>query len=212
MSNQNMPALPEPVVYPTSGIRCYSAGQMADYASAYAARRSEALRRERDSAMQWLGSANAELEKCADLLPGTYYMDPPDGGSVSVSEQLARMIARLEADKAELVEALKESIDLAWIEDSHAIQLDGTVVFSSNYDFSGIDGCRRQEFYGKYSAIIWPGSKWSAYCTYEGSMWFEKFDSAEEAKDACMRLLDRVLPEHPAMKARAVLANHGAAK
>lgn len=33
----------------------------------------------------------AELEKAASVLPGTYYMDPPDGGDVSVSEQLRRM-------------------------------------------------------------------------------------------------------------------------
>ena len=34
---------------------------------------------------------NAHLEQCAAVLPGPYYMDPPDGGDVSVSEQLRRM-------------------------------------------------------------------------------------------------------------------------
>ena len=33
----------------------------------------------------------AELDKCAAALPGAYYMDQPDGGDVSVSEQLKRM-------------------------------------------------------------------------------------------------------------------------
>ena len=33
----------------------------------------------------------AELAECAAALPGVYYMDPPDGGDVSVSEQLRRM-------------------------------------------------------------------------------------------------------------------------
>lgn len=33
----------------------------------------------------------AELKACAATLPGTYYMDPPDGGDVSVPEQLRRM-------------------------------------------------------------------------------------------------------------------------
>ena len=32
-----------------------------------------------------------QLEACAAALPGPYYMDPPDGGGVSVSEQLRRM-------------------------------------------------------------------------------------------------------------------------
>ena len=33
----------------------------------------------------------AELAQCAALLPGAYYMDPPDGGDVPISEQLRRM-------------------------------------------------------------------------------------------------------------------------
>ncbi len=33
----------------------------------------------------------AELEECSKALPGPYYMDPPDGGSVTVGEQVARM-------------------------------------------------------------------------------------------------------------------------
>ncbi|AVR83682.1 TPA: hypothetical protein L4A96_005459 [Pseudomonas aeruginosa] len=33
----------------------------------------------------------AELSQCASALPGTYYMDPPDGGNVSIPEQIRRM-------------------------------------------------------------------------------------------------------------------------
>ncbi|MEV1765875.1 hypothetical protein ABZQ58_25195 [Pseudomonas aeruginosa] len=33
----------------------------------------------------------AELSQCASALPGTYYMDPPDGGDVSIPEQIRRM-------------------------------------------------------------------------------------------------------------------------
>lgn len=36
---------------------------------------------------------NAEIEQCVAALPGVTYMDPPDGGDVSVSEQLRRMAA-----------------------------------------------------------------------------------------------------------------------
>ena len=32
-----------------------------------------------------------EIVACASVLPGVIYMDPPDGGDVSVSEQLRRM-------------------------------------------------------------------------------------------------------------------------
>ena len=32
-----------------------------------------------------------EVDACASTLPGPYYMDPPDGGDVSISEQLRRM-------------------------------------------------------------------------------------------------------------------------
>ncbi|MDU0688832.1 hypothetical protein Q8W98_12265 [Pseudomonas aeruginosa] len=32
-----------------------------------------------------------DLKECASALPGTYYMDPPDGGNVSIPEQIRRM-------------------------------------------------------------------------------------------------------------------------
>jgi hypothetical protein len=32
-----------------------------------------------------------QTDEFAELLPGTYYMDPPDGGNVSVLEQFRRM-------------------------------------------------------------------------------------------------------------------------
>ncbi|HEJ1456489.1 TPA: ead/Ea22-like family protein [Pseudomonas aeruginosa] len=32
-----------------------------------------------------------ELSQCASALSGTYYMDPPDGGNVSIPEQIRRM-------------------------------------------------------------------------------------------------------------------------
>lgn len=43
---------------------------------------------------QWAGPSVAELMA---LLPGTYYMDPPDGGSVTLLEQLQRMARDAEA-------------------------------------------------------------------------------------------------------------------
>lgn len=114
--------------------------------------------------------------------------------------------ARLIAAAPELLEALEEAVDLAWFEDSHAVQFDGTIMFGPYYDFDNLQRPSRQEFLAEYECIVWPGAKWSAYCTYEGSMWFEKFDTAQEAKEVCMRLLDKVLPDHPAMRARAAVA------
>lgn len=36
-----------------------------------------------------------ELQECAEALPGVAYMDPPDGGSPSIAEQVRRMYADL---------------------------------------------------------------------------------------------------------------------
>lgn len=115
--------------------------------------------------------------------------------------------ARLIAAAPELLEALREAVDLAWIPDSRIVKFDPTVRFGPHYDYAGLDeSTQRQEFHGQYECIVWPGRKWSAYCTYEGSLWFEQFDTAAEAKEKCMALLDRLIPEHPAMKARAAIA------
>lgn len=112
-----------------------------------------------------------------------------------------------ESVNAELLDALKECVDLSWIDDSHVVDFDKSVMFGPHYDFSGVDGPCRAEFIGEHECIVWPrGGKWSAYCTYDGSLWFEKFTTSHEAKERCMRLLDKVIPDHPAMKARAAIA------
>lgn len=49
------------------------------------------MARERDEARVIADRLTVELDKCAAALPGAYYMDQPDGGDVSVSEQLKRM-------------------------------------------------------------------------------------------------------------------------
>lgn len=46
---------------------------------------------ERDRMRDGNAGLRAELSACAAALPGPIYMDPPDGGSVTVAEQLARM-------------------------------------------------------------------------------------------------------------------------
>lgn len=115
----------------------------------------------------------------------------------------------------QLAQALRECVEAAWHGDSHRVHFDGTVVFSPHYDFSGLDGIRREEFLGEHDCIVWPcgsGRKWSAYCTYQGSMWFENFDTVKEAKAVCMELLAKVSPNDPFVKAYAQLAAHEAEK
>lgn len=144
--------------------------------------------------------------------------DCPPGFLASVKATLEKreqeMLAHLESREAlvkQLAEALAACVDMAWSDGSHCVEFDSTVLFGPGYDFSGVDGFQRQEFLGAVECIVWPSGglgprHWSAYCTHDGSLWFEKFDSAAAAKEACMQLLDRVLPDHPAMKARAALA------
>lgn len=127
-------------------------------------------------------------------------------------ERFAALVAAAERDKlkeasADLLEALHETVDALWIVDSHAVRFDDTVMFGDYYDFSGLTGPSREEFLAEYECVVWRSNgKWSAYCTFEGSMWFEWFDCASAAKEQCMKLLDRVLPDHPAMRARAAIA------
>ena len=121
--------------------------------------------------------------------------------------ETAEANARLIAAAPELLEALKECIDAQWVIDSHVVEFDGTGHFGPYYDFSGLEGIDRHEFIAEYSCVVWPSNgKWSAYCTYDGATWFEAFGSADAAKETCMRLLDKVMPSHPAMKARAAIA------
>ncbi|MFU6517710.1 ead/Ea22-like family protein [Pseudomonas aeruginosa] len=44
--------------------------------------------KDRQKRYEWLAE---DLKECASALPGTYYMDPPDGGDVSIPEQIRRM-------------------------------------------------------------------------------------------------------------------------
>jgi hypothetical protein len=58
-------------------------------------------------------NAEIELNEIANLLTGSQYMDPPDGGSPSIAEQIRRMIDDLQ-------EKLKKAIQIA--EDSQRHQ------------------------------------------------------------------------------------------
>ncbi|EMO9845307.1 hypothetical protein RWC52_000287 [Pseudomonas aeruginosa] len=74
---------------------------------------------------EWLAE---DLKECASALPGTYYMDPPDGGNVSIPEQIRRMA--------------KDAARYRWLRDSCTRQWD--VMYQDIeivLDGTGVDEC-----------------------------------------------------------------------
>ena len=65
------------------------------------------MAKERDEARVMVDKLTAELAACAAVLPGAYYMDPPDGGDVPVSEQLRRMAK----DAVDEIERMRSALD-----------------------------------------------------------------------------------------------------
>ena len=61
-----------------------------------------ALIRERDEALLWQGRVDNELSAVATAIGTVEFMDPPDGGDVSLSEQVSRMRAALSAAREEV--------------------------------------------------------------------------------------------------------------
>lgn len=51
----------------------------------------EARRLKVDTLTEWYANAMNVINECSAVLPGAHYMDPPDGGDVSIPEQLRRM-------------------------------------------------------------------------------------------------------------------------
>ena len=112
----------------------------------------------------------------------------------------------------ELLEALQALVNAAW-KCSHAVELNGTATFGKGYDSSGLNGCQRTEFRDELiEFVVWPSNgKWSAYSTYEGFLWFEHFETEDEARKECMKLLSSIVPDHQILKARAAITKAEAA-
>ncbi|MCY1174028.1 hypothetical protein D9M73_142140 [compost metagenome] len=51
----------------------------------------DGLQRQVDTLAEWYANGLNVIAECSAVLPGALYMDPPDGGDVSVPEQLRRM-------------------------------------------------------------------------------------------------------------------------
>ncbi|MDG9939663.1 hypothetical protein N7670_09865 [Stenotrophomonas maltophilia] len=113
--------------------------------------------------------------------------------------------ARLIAAAPELLEALKQCIQLAW-EDSREISFDSTVQFGVGYDFDGVDKFRMEVHTPIGSWMVWPsGYKYSVYRD-NGDMWFEQFDSRADAEELVLSCIDRLCPTFPTAVARAAIA------
>lgn len=63
--------------------------------------------------------AEAELQEMASVLPGVAYMDPPDGGSPSIAEQVRRMRAENERLREALISIAENSERLAADRETH---------------------------------------------------------------------------------------------
>ena len=84
------------------------------------------LRAERDTLRAELAAlriraeqAEAELQEMASVLPGVAYMDPPDGGSPSIAEQVRRMRAENERLREALISIAENSERLAADRETH---------------------------------------------------------------------------------------------
>ena len=63
-----------------------------------------------DNVLGYLRAANAELERCENILIDARYMDEPDGGDATISEQLSRMFAEKDAEVKQLRKALQAMV------------------------------------------------------------------------------------------------------
>jgi len=74
-----------------------------------------------------------EVDACAAALPGPYYMDPPDGGDVPISEQVKRM-ARDAATLRSVKDLVADGLDL-----SHSIMTGCRCMSCYTYQFIDVD-------------------------------------------------------------------------
>lgn len=111
-------------------------------------------------------------------------------------------------DVSGLVKALEACLDALW-EDTREVKLDDTMMFGHGYDWDGWDSFRWELHTQKGSFAVWPAhGTYSAYGGLDGSYWNQCFSSAQEAKDAIVRYVAKIDPDHPASKAYAALAAH----
>lgn len=83
----------------------------------------DALLRQVDTLAEWYSNSLDVINEITAALPGAHYMDPPDGGDVSVPEQVRRM-----AKDAERYRWLREFIDQSPQAIEHLACSDGDLI------------------------------------------------------------------------------------
>lgn len=104
-----------------------------DYDEDRVVRAAAQLKQERDALAK-------EVDACASTLPGPYYMDPPDGGDVSISEQLRRMArdaARFDwyfgrTDKIDFMQTYLTGMKDGWTPDQWRAAIDAAMKGASD--------------------------------------------------------------------------------
>ena len=92
----------------------------------------DAITREREQLRAEVERLRAELDEIASVLPGVAYMDPPDGGSPSIAEQVGRMRADLDRTAAE-VERLRNGRAILMEEIEMLRERVGNAIDSNDY-------------------------------------------------------------------------------
>jgi hypothetical protein len=163
------------------------------------------MAKERDEARVLLDRLAAELAECAEVLPVAYYMDPPDGGDVSVSEQLSRM-----AKDAERYRLLRRKFAIisdgdghaefcainlprpTYIAPSSAIELDAAL----DRERLGLDGASPPETMMK----TYYSTDDENYCHETPGDVFDALDTDGRLSQAGARSVDRVERQDPLMR------------
>lgn len=116
--------------------------------------------------------------------------------------------ANLIAAAPELLEALIQAADYMW-EDTRDVNFDGTMAFGIGYDWDGWEDFREEIHTQKGSFAIWPTGwkkEWYAYGGEDGTYWNNGFKTKQEARDAVIKHLINIVPNHPAVLAHLAIA------
>lgn len=131
---------------------------------------------------------------------GECYLD------ITTSNQKAD--AHLIAAAPELLEALIQAADYMW-EDTREVKLDGTMIFGTGYDLGGWEDFREEIHTQKGGFAIWPTGwrkTWYAYGGKDGTYWNNGFETKQEARNAVIKHLTNLVPNHPAVLAHLAIA------
>jgi hypothetical protein len=115
---------------------------------------------------------------------------------------------RLRALLARAGEELRSTIDLAWV-DTREVRFDQTILFGIGYDFDPWEAAREELHCAAGSFAVWPSqiggnAKWSAYGGPDNTLWFERFATKQQAKDAVLNEVSAICPQFPTVTARTV--------